>query len=57
MGHLVNQEREYAYAGYAGMLEMARQLALTIESPVWPAVRKPAPWAGRIAGEAVGGVR
>jgi nitrogenase molybdenum-cofactor synthesis protein NifE len=54
----VNQEREYAYAGYAGMLEMARQLALTIESPVWPAVRKPAPWAaGRIAGEALGAAR
>ena len=31
--------------GYAGMVEMARQLALTIESPVWPAVRKAAPWA------------
>jgi hypothetical protein len=42
----INQEREYAYAGYAGMVEMARQLALTHrESPVWSAVRKPAPWA------------
>ena len=27
------------------MPELARQLALTIESPVWEAVRKPAPWA------------
>lgn len=51
----INQEREYAYAGYAGMVEMARQLALTIENPVWPAVRKPAPWAaGKMVGEAVG---
>ena len=41
----INQEREFAYAGYAGMVELARQLALSIESPVWPAVRKPAPWA------------
>lgn len=41
----INQEREYAYAGYTGMLEMARQLALTIENPVWAAVRRPAPWA------------
>ena len=50
----INQEREYAYAGYAGMVEMARQLALTIENPVWTAVRKPAPWAaGKVAGEAV----
>ena len=41
----INQEREHAYAGYVGMVEMARQLALTIESPVWSAVRKAAPWA------------
>jgi len=40
----INQEREFGYAGYAGMVELARQLALTIESPAWPAVRKPAPW-------------
>jgi nitrogenase molybdenum-cofactor synthesis protein NifE len=41
----INQEREFGYAGYTGMLELARQLALTMESPVWQAVRKPAPWA------------
>ncbi|MDP2110009.1 MAG: nitrogenase iron-molybdenum cofactor biosynthesis protein NifE [Thiobacillus sp.] len=41
----INQEREFGYAGYTGMTELARQLALTIESPVWAAVRKPAPWA------------
>ncbi len=40
----INQEREFAYAGYAGMPELARQLALTLENPVWAAVRKPAPW-------------
>ncbi|WP_221047332.1 nitrogenase iron-molybdenum cofactor biosynthesis protein NifE [Methylogaea oryzae] len=40
----INQEREFGYAGYQGMLELVRQLALTIESPVWPAVRAPAPW-------------
>ena len=40
----INQEREFGYEGYAGMLELVRQLALTLESPVWPAVRKPAPW-------------
>lgn len=41
----INQEREFAYAGYGGMEELARQLALSIESPVWQAVRTPAPWA------------
>ncbi len=43
----INQEREYAYAGYPGMVELARQIALTIESPIWPAVRRPAPWHAR----------
>jgi len=27
------------------MLELVRQLALSIESPVWAKVRAPAPWA------------
>ncbi len=41
----INQEREFGYAGYSGMQELARQLCLTIESPIWDQVRKPAPWA------------
>ena len=41
----INQEREFGYAGYEGMAELARQLALTIENPIWSAVREPAPWA------------
>ncbi len=40
----INQEREFGYEGYQGMLELVRQLALALESPVWDAVRKPAPW-------------
>ena len=40
----INQEREFGYAGYEGMLELARQIALTLESPVWQAVRERAPW-------------
>lgn len=40
----INQEREFGYAGYQGMLELVRQLCLTIESPVWEATRRPAPW-------------
>lgn len=40
----INQEREFGYAGYDGMRELVRQLCLTLESPVWPAVRRPAPW-------------
>ncbi|WP_165227756.1 nitrogenase iron-molybdenum cofactor biosynthesis protein NifE [Aquisphaera insulae] len=40
----INQERDFGYAGYEGMLELARQLALAIESPVWEAARRPTPW-------------
>lgn len=40
----INQEREFGYAGYTGMIELARQLALTLQSPVWESVRKPSPW-------------
>lgn len=45
----INQEREFGYAGYDGMLELVRQLALTIESPVWAKVRAPSPWAAQKA--------
>ncbi|HEX5394585.1 MAG TPA: nitrogenase iron-molybdenum cofactor biosynthesis protein NifE [Rhodocyclaceae bacterium] len=45
----INQEREFGYAGYEGMLELVRQLALTLESPVWDKVRAPAPWAAQKA--------
>ncbi|WP_295540796.1 nitrogenase iron-molybdenum cofactor biosynthesis protein NifE [uncultured Thiohalocapsa sp.] len=41
----INQEREFGYAGYAGMLELARQLCVTLESPIWAAVRSAPPWA------------
>ncbi|WP_200882038.1 nitrogenase component 1 [Nitrincola sp. A-D6] len=40
----INQEREFGYAGYDGMLELARQLSLTLESPIWTSLRTPAPW-------------
>ena len=40
----INQEREHAFAGYKGMVELARQICLTLESPVWPQARSRAPW-------------
>src|SRR5271165_951212 len=40
----INQERDFGYAGYEGMLELARQLARTLESPVWDAARRVTPW-------------
>jgi nitrogenase molybdenum-cofactor synthesis protein NifE len=40
----INQERHHPYAGYSGMVEMARELEEALYSPVWSQVRKPAPW-------------
>jgi nitrogenase molybdenum-cofactor synthesis protein NifE len=40
----INQEREHAYAGYAGLLELARQLDITMNSPIWERVRCPVSW-------------
>ncbi len=40
----INQEREHAFAGYEGMVELARQICLTLESPIWPQVKQRAPW-------------
>ena len=40
----INQERHHAYAGYAGMIELVRQIDLAIHNPIWAQVRTPAPW-------------
>ncbi len=40
----INQERHHSYAGYVGMVEMARELDEALHSPIWAQVRKPAPW-------------
>lgn len=40
----INQERHIPYAGYAGVIELARRVHMAISSPVWEQVRAPAPW-------------
>jgi nitrogenase molybdenum-cofactor synthesis protein NifE len=40
----INQERHHPYAGYVGMIEMARELDEALHSPIWAQVRKVAPW-------------
>lgn len=40
----INQEREHAYAGYEGMVTLAKELCRTLESPIWHHVRSEAPW-------------
>ena len=41
----INQERHHGYAGYVGMVNLIRELALSLSNPIWAQVRKPAPWA------------
>lgn len=40
----VNQEREFAFAGYSGMVTLAQRLVNATTSPIWPLVRSTAPW-------------
>jgi len=40
----INHERHHAYAGYAGMVKMAREFYEALYSPVWGQVRQSAPW-------------
>ncbi len=42
----INQEREFGYAGYAGMVTLADRLTTALESPVWSAARRLPPWRG-----------
>lgn len=40
----INQERHHGYAGYAGMIELASQIDAALHNPIWPRVRRAAPW-------------
>ncbi|MEN9217383.1 MAG: nitrogenase iron-molybdenum cofactor biosynthesis protein NifE [Gloeomargarita sp. DG_2_bins_126] len=40
----INQERHKGYAGYAGMITLARELTHALYSPIWAQIRQPAPW-------------
>lgn len=40
----INTERNHPYAGYLGILEVAKELYAAFHNPVWSEVRQPAPW-------------
>ncbi|MGA8891676.1 MAG: bifunctional nitrogenase iron-molybdenum cofactor biosynthesis protein NifEN [Anaeromyxobacteraceae bacterium] len=40
----INHGRAHPYAGYEGMVTFARQLDLTVNSPIFPAMNRKAPW-------------
>ncbi|AWJ93215.1 nitrogenase iron-molybdenum cofactor biosynthesis protein NifE (plasmid) [Azospirillum baldaniorum] len=44
----IDHVRNIGYAGYAGMVELARQLVTSVENPVWAQVNRPAPWADAV---------
>jgi nitrogenase molybdenum-cofactor synthesis protein NifE len=46
----INHGRAHPYAAYEGMVTFARQLDLTVNSPIWPALSMPPPW-GRTSDE------
>ncbi|MDD3484107.1 nitrogenase iron-molybdenum cofactor biosynthesis protein NifE [Azovibrio restrictus] len=40
----INHERDFAYAGYTGIVELARQIHLAIHNPIWEQVRRVPAW-------------
>lgn len=48
----INQERLYAYAGYAGIIDLVEQLSKALHNPMWDQVRVAAPWETGAAGGA-----
>ncbi len=40
----INHGRSHPYAGYEGMVTFAKQLDLTVNNPIWPALNGKAPW-------------
>lgn len=40
----INHGRTHPYAGYEGMVTFSRQLDMTVNNPIWPALNAPAPW-------------
>ena len=40
----VNQERHYAFAGYAGIANLVEEIDKSLANPIWAQVRAPAPW-------------
>ena len=40
----VNQERHYAFAGYAGIVNLVEEIDKALSNPIWAQVRAPAPW-------------
>lgn len=40
----IDHVRAIGYAGYDGMIELARNLCRSVDSPVWSRVRRAAPW-------------
>ncbi len=40
----INHGRAHPYAGYDGMVTFAKQLDLTVNNPIWPALNARAPW-------------
>ncbi|SDY24246.1 nitrogenase molybdenum-cofactor synthesis protein NifE [Evansella caseinilytica] len=40
----INQERHHAFAGYNGLVRLAKELVFSLNHPVWKIVGKKAPW-------------
>lgn len=49
----INHERDFGYAGYTGLVELAKQLALAVESPIWQRLHQQPAWLQASASSAI----
>jgi nitrogenase molybdenum-cofactor synthesis protein NifE len=40
----INHGRSHPYAGYEGLVTFSKQLDMTVNKPIWPALNTPASW-------------
>jgi nitrogenase molybdenum-cofactor synthesis protein NifE len=50
----INHERDFGYEGYTGIVELARQIALAVDNPIWRQIRRPPSWRLLRVAKAVG---
>lgn len=50
----INHERDFGYEGYTGIVELARQIALAVDNPIWRQIRRPPSWRQLRVAKAVG---
>ena len=50
----INHERDFGYEGYAGLVELAKQIAFAVDNPIWKNIQQTPSWRKLRVADAVG---